>query len=325
MNAYHVYYQNSSQKNNEYEAIDFLVQIASILFWKKNHGNISLYCNSEYLPIISKWGIDKLYTSINTDCLDKMPYSDVSKKYWSFCKIHAALDISEIDKDFCIIDTDLWIQEPINIDSEYQFIGYHAEQYLDDSELEMCLTIQEISSINPYINPKLFLNNKDYSLLSWDILPINCAFLYLNSKDLVKEWYKWTVKVIELNKDKDEFSQSADTIFIEQRLLPTIAYGLKLRFGTLIPNIYYPHIPSDNLGTEWKPRIGFDELNQYMSWNIKHIWGLKKMYDNIDIRNMVIDTVIGSLDNYLPNWKLKYSKLYEEVISYTVNSNELSK
>lgn len=312
MNAYHVYYQNNSQKTNEYEAIDFLVQIASILFWRKNHGNISLYCNSEYLPIISKWGIDKLYTNINTECLDKMPYSDVSKKYWSFCKIHAALDISEIDKEFCIIDTDLWIQETINIDSNFQFIGYHAEQNLD-------------IPLNPYPDPKTFLNNRDYNLLSWDVLPINCAFLYLNSKDLVKEWYRWSVKVIELNKYKEILDYSADTIFIEQRLLPTISNALNLKSGTLIPNIYQPHIPPNDLGDEWEPRIGFDELNQYMSWNIKHIWGLKKMYDNIDIRNIVINTVIDSLDNYFPSWRFKYSSLYEEVISYTVNNNELSK
>jgi hypothetical protein len=312
MNAYHVYYQNGTHQKNEYEAIDYLVHIASILFWKKNHGNINLYCNSEYLYTLSKWGIDKLYNNINTECLDKMPYVESSKKYWSFCKIHAAKHISEVENDFCIIDTDLWIQEPINIDPEFQFIGYHPEQNSEEP-------------LNPYIDPKYFMNKKDYSLSSWDILPINCAFLYLNSKDLVKEWYKWSVKVVELNKDKDILENSADTIFIEQRLLPTIAYELGMRIGTLIPNVYQPHIPANDLGTEWEPRIGYDELNQYMSWNIKHVWGLKKMYDNEDIRNLIIYTVINSLDSYFPNWKFKYNDIYEEVNSYITNSNESSK
>ena len=92
MNGYHVFYQ-SKEIDGEFEEINYLVQIASILFWKKNEGKMSLYCNSEYLNFIKKWGIDDLYDEINTECLDKIQYKEYLNKYWSFCKIEAAVDI----------------------------------------------------------------------------------------------------------------------------------------------------------------------------------------------------------------------------------------
>jgi len=299
MNGYHVFYQ-SKEIDGEFEEINYLVQIASILFWKKNEGKISLYCNSEYLNFIKKWGIDILYDEINTECLDKIQYKEYLDKYWSFCKIEAAVDISKKDKDFVIIDTDLWIQETINIDSNFQFIGYHPEQSLNHPD-------------NPYVDPINFMNKKDLKLFDWSINPINCAFLYLNSKELINEWYKWSLKVIRDNKDSDKRDMSADTIFIEQRLLPIIANTLDMNVGTLIPNIYQPHIKSDNLGSEWIPKIGFDIDNQYMTWNIKHVWGLKKMYDDPNIRNMVVNTVKGSLDGYFENWEKDFPNLLDKI------------
>ena len=109
---------------------------------------------------------------------------------------------------------------------------------------------------------------------------------------------------------------SADTIFVEQRLLPTIAHTLDMNVGTLIPNIYQPHIKSDNIGSEWIPRIGFDITNQYMSWNIKHVWGLKKMYDDPNIRRVIIDTAIGSLDTYFKDWKVDFTNLLSKIKKY---------
>jgi len=302
MNGYHVFYQ-SKEVDNEFEEINYLVQIASILFWKKNQGKMSLYCNSKYLNFIKKWEIDSLYDEINIECLDKIPYKQYLDKYWSFCKIEAAFDISKKDKDFVIIDTDLWIQEPINIDSDFQFIGYHQEKCLNHPN-------------NPYIEPNNFINLRDLKLFDWSISPINCAFLYLNSKDLINEWYKWSLKVIENNKDNSKKEMSVDTIFIEQRLLPTIAHTLGMNVGTLIPNVYQPHIKSDNLGSEWIPKIGFDITNQYMSWNIKHVWGLKKMYDDPNIRSIIIDTVTGSLNTYFKDWEINFTKLFNKIKEY---------
>ena len=295
MNAYHIFYK--SNKSKEFDEINYLVQLASILFWKKNQGKIILYCNSEFLEDMREWQLIDLYDEVNTSCLDNIPYKDYLNKYWSFCKIHASEEISKSEDNFVLLDTDFWIHNPIEISDEFEMIGYHPEQKLEDPK-------------NPYISPENFMNRKEIELFDWSINPVNCAFLYLNSKTLINEWYKWVVKVIEKNKDGEIKEISADTIFLEQRLLPTIANSLNFKIGTLIPNTYQPHIPSDSEGSEWIPKIGFDEENQYITWNIKHVWGLKKMYAEPYIRNIVIDTVCDSLNKFFPEWEKTYTKIY---------------
>lgn len=307
MDAYHVFYQ--SKEDGEFESINYLIQSLSAKLWKKNQGNIHLYCNSKFLESIKKWNIDKLYDTINTECLDTIPFRDCIEKYWSFCKIQAAKDISQYKSEFVILDTDFWIQEPIFIDNNFQIIGYHSEMKSDNPK-------------NPYLSPETFLSTSDTKLFDWSINPINCAFLYLNSKDLINEWYKWVLKVIQINKHKEKRDVSADTIFIEQRLLPSIAYSIGMKVGTLIPNIYYPHIPSDNDGSEWSPKIGFDDENKYLTWNIKHVWGLKNMYDDPSIRNIVIDIAMDSLEYYFPNYESEYVELFEKVKSLQTLSIE---
>jgi hypothetical protein len=299
MNAFHIYYQKDEEIPNN-DLINLLVQFSSIKFWKKNQGEIHLYCNENHLKTLEKWGIDKFYDSINLDCLEDMPYFNYQDKYWSFCKIHAIKKIAELNEEFVVLDTDLWIQEPIKIDPSFQIIGYHEEDVIEDQS-------------NPYVNPGNFLNSFDINSIDWSMNPINCAFLYLNSKELVDEWYKWVLKTIESNKEKETLILSADTIFIEQRLLTAIAYTLKMRVGKLIPNVYQPHIPCDEFGNEWIPKIGYNLENQYITWNIKHVWGLKKSYNDPEIRNMVISTVVSSLDTFIEGWKNDIPDLNEEV------------
>jgi len=300
MNAFHIYYQKDEEISNN-DLINLLVQFASIKFWKKNQGEIHLYCNENHLNTLEKWGVDKFYDSINLDCLEDMPYFNYQDKYWSFCKIHAIKKIAELYDQFVVLDTDLWIQESIKIDPSFQIIGYHEEDVIEDES-------------NPYVNPSNFLNSFDINSIDWSMNPMNCAFLYLNSKELVDEWYKWVLKTIELNKEKETLVLSADTIFIEQRLLTAIAYTLKMRVGKLLPNVYQPHIPCDEFGNEWVPKIGYNLENQYVAWNIKHVWGLKKSYDEAEIRNMVISTVVSSLDTFIEGWKNDIPDLNKEVI-----------
>ena len=157
------------------------------------------------------------------------------------------------------------------------------------------------------------MDGEDLKNFDWSVIPINCAFLYLNSKELVSEWYKCSLKVIEYNKDNEKKNMSADTIFIEQRILPSLVNKLKMNLGTILPNVYHPHIKSDNIGSEWIPKIGFDVKNQYMTWNVKHVWGLKKMYDDPNIRNLVIDTVTGSLDKNFIDWRIGLTNLLDKV------------
>lgn len=305
MVGYHVFYK--SKEDSKWEGINYLVQIASILFWKKYFGQCNLYCNRKFLKSIKKWGIDKLYDNINTECLENIPDIGNLKcnitglpKYWSFPKILAIKDISKYNNEFVVFDTDLWIEKNIHFNSDYDFIGYHKEQVDDHIN-------------NPYIEPSNFLDEVSLNLFDWSQSPINCAILYFNNKELIDEWYTWCLKVIDLNKDKENTrATSVDTIFIEQRLLPTIAKRLNLKIDTIIPNIYIPQ--NKRNGEEWNPPCGYTEDNKILTKSIKHVWGIKALFDNIKVRRLILDNLSNSLFKEFPEVKIKFNKLIKHTL-----------
>ena len=54
-----------------------------------------------------------------------------------------------------------------------------------------------------------------------------------------------------------------------------------------------------------------------MTWNIKHVWGLKKYYSNPDIRNMEVELVTSSLDNYFDNWSSGFELIIDDIKLHT--------
>lgn len=283
MRGYHIYYHFQKEENT-YEYIDFLCQLCSILFWKKNFGYIELICNQEFLEKVEKWGLDKYYDDINTTLFESLPHKEKLETFWSFPKIYAIKHISNFVDKFCVLDTDLWIYESIEFNEDHQLVGYHREDITDSEE-------------NPYLNPDRYINEN----YDWSVKPINCAFLYFNSKELISEWYNKSIEVV--NSFKEEKSNnSADTLFIEQRLLPTICKDLEMKHSTIIENTYLPGAKKD--GSEWSPYIGFTTENYERFNNIKHIWGLKKMYKDDSIRNIILSVCKLSLDYYFSGWEM---------------------
>jgi hypothetical protein len=294
MNGYHIYYEFSDGKDN-YEYLTFLSHLCSILFWKKNFGNINLICNQEFLEKIKYWELDKYYDNIDTKLFKVIPHSNKLEVFWSFPKIYGIKYISNFEDEFCVLDTDLWIYDSISFDKKCELVGYHKE-LINDSEN------------NPYKDPKKWIQNDD---LDWTTSPLNCAFLYFNSKKLIDYWYSKAFNIIsDFNSAMSE--NSADTVFIEQRLLPTICKKLNMNYTTLIENVYNPDSEKD--GSEWIPQIGYTEENEKKFMNIKHVWGLKKMFSDIDIRNMVSYTCKNSLDYYFPGWELNNEKIFNHLI-----------
>lgn len=293
MKGYHIYYKYKDDKSN-YDYIDFLGHLCSVLFWKKNYGEIHLICNKSFYNDVRSWGLDKYYDSIDINLFNDMPHIEKLEIYWSFPKIYAINHISQLEDSFCVLDTDIWLYEQIEFNKNHALVGYHLESIESNSE-------------SPYINTGVFSTSDKYG---WSTSSINCAFLYFNSKDLVLKWYQECLFVIENTKNLDVFN-SSHTVFIEQRLLTTICKKLKLKFSTLIENTYIPFGLKD--GSEWIPHIGYTKENLHRYQNIKHIWGLKKMYIDESIRNMVLGVCKVSLDHYFPDWELYNMKLSEEL------------
>lgn len=302
MTGYHIYYQTS--EDGEYEQINYLVQLASILNWKKNYGPIKLYCNQRFLESISKYGIDKEYDFIDTEYLESVPYKDSMSTFWSFCKIYVAKKIVETESEFCILDTDLWIQAPNLLSQEHDLVLYHAEAYDLNYEL------------NPYPEPRNWLIDSELEEYDWNISPANCAILYFKnkSKELIDAWYEFAIKVVERHKDNNtEPNLRCGTIFIEQRLLPTIAKKMGISMTVVSPCTYLTWIPTPlSDGREWRPVLDYSERSLYIASNIKHVWGAKKFYSENWIRELIIDTAMRGI-NVVQNQERKYFKLYSDV------------
>ena len=305
MTGYHIYYQ--SNEEGQYEEINHLILLSSIVNWKKNYGPIKLFCNRKYLESISKYGIDKEYDSINTNVIETVPYKEDMKRYWSFCKIYLAKIISQTESSFCILDTDLWIQAPnlLQSRSDCDLLFYHKEAF--DLSYEQ----------NPYPLPENWVTENDLNTFDWSVDPCNCAIIVFNKNcnELISIWYDKVCEIIERTKNNDTMpNANADTIFIEQRLLPVLAAKMQVKHDVILPNIYLTFISAlEASGQEWEPQLGHDEKSSLVSSNIKHIWGAKKYYQVDWIRNLVLKTTLSSLPE---QYVYMYPDLFQICTSY---------
>jgi hypothetical protein len=299
MIGYHIYYQ----KNNEINFVDISSQFASALFWKKNFGPIRLYCNSKFLETISLYKLDLLYDEINVDILDNITYnSKTLSKYWSIPKLYAANEISKSETTYCILDTDLWITNYFDWDTSKDFLAFHYE------------TFDLKNKNNPYLIPSAFID--DYKEKDWDLMAMNCAFMYINNQQMVFDWFKYADNVIKLNKTvKTKNKKDVYTLFIEQRAITYICEKLKLNYGTLIPNIFISGLSSDK--ELWTPKLNVLNLPQKY---IKHIWGLKKFYDSITLK--LLDTIYNDIHSEFGFLEIDFPELY--IKRLTIIQNETS-
>lgn len=304
--GYHIYIQQ--KPDHDYSAIDHMATLASILFWKRNYGPITLFCNKEYLSTLQEYGLDSLYDNIDTTFLTTIPYQEHLSKYWSFCKTAVAnMLVDKGVEEFVILDTDLWMKTKFPFDRDCGFIGYHPEEF-------------DLSySQNQYLHPETFVSKKVADQFDWTASPINCAILYLNNSHLVKEWYKWSCYIIESNKHKPNNIGSSDTLFIEQRLLPALASKLNIKVGTIQHNTYLTYVDTtkvENFGKEWSPQLGNNEWSVRCAKEIKHIWGAKRLYEDKFIRELIIKVITEQLQEVFgEEIKLRFPLLHSKISS----------
>ena len=111
------------RKDDEWNELSFAVQVLSILSWKRWHGRCVLYTNEAHLADLKLRGIDVLYDYIDSHTLATMPSVD-TKKWWALGKIYVA---AQQTAPFAIIDTDLYLEQPLHFNDTLAFQGYHFE------------------------------------------------------------------------------------------------------------------------------------------------------------------------------------------------------
>jgi len=277
MIGYHIY--NQTKQNKQFEEIDYLTQLTSILYWKKYYGEIKLYCNNMFLQSIKKYGLDKEYSEINTHLFENSPYKKYAEVFWSFSKIYAIADIAKKEQAFCAIDTDLWIAKPNMLRSDIDILFYHKE-YADT-----------LAQQTAYPDATNWLESNIASQFNWKISPRNGAIMCFNSnfKDIVQVWQDMCITVMENTNITDlaHLNKDSHTIFIEQRLLPTLATKLEATISQVLPNTFIPYSYE-----EWRPCLGHTQQSDYVASNIKHIWGAKKAYLHPPTRKLVLDVLL---------------------------------
>lgn len=290
LNGYHSFFTYPGVRDNQYWAIDALAQLASALFWKHNFGPIHLCCDERHLQGLRQYGIDRVYDSIDTGLMERMP--PVDERYWSYSKIFMAQELAQAGKPFAIIDTDLWLRNiPPTWNSEANLLCLHPEEF--DTEFQF----------NPYIDPREFISpNSIMNVLPWaETLPLNCGVIYLNSPSLVEFWYQCALEVLDYNQGKPALGCSREIVFLEQRLLATLAKQMLATVGTLIPSVYSTQVEVFLPGATnpWNPPLDSTELLKQCESSIRHIWGLKRSYNEVNTRRMVVFAIRKDIKDVL--------------------------
>lgn len=270
----------------EYDEILFASTLLSVLSWKKFHGPVHLYTNSFFLEEMKKRGIDRHYEKIDIEFIPSKSDRVDKNTYWSWNKMRL---IPELDGPFVLIDNDLWISDSLEFDTTKTFMAYHKEYIHYDIETK---NFPDFDFMIPFD----FVGRWK----KW-IMPMNTALLYVNgNKKFFKNWIRHAKIIAENSPDREGLKNpSVKTIFIEQRLLPMMAYEQDIDCSTFIPQIYNSHKSGANDESEWTPMISaWDDVMKEKFGKIHHIWGLKNHFDNKEIREYIIRSIISHLEEY---------------------------
>ena len=278
MKAYHCYEQHSTL--SEWFEIEILIQLLSILYWKKYCGSISLLANDAHIDLLKHYEILDEYDSIiilNDLDIDK-------HKYWASSKISCNLQIT--DKEYCLLDTDAFFRKFPDLTKKYAFTGMHCEHHLLDPKF----------SVYPDINqfyPSHILNKVSKH---FETPPINTSFLHVKDKDFINSWAKYSIEIMKSSPS----STQGEMISVEQHFLPMLAETQNKKYSTIVSNVYLPG--HENSGDEWMPNPREGNIGE-ISKIFFHLWGFKKQLKNQQIRDAVMSTLIHDIEKEFPDKK----------------------
>jgi hypothetical protein len=298
MKGYHV--RQYIRPFHTLDEFEIYCQLLSVLFWKRNYGDIGLITDIITLNQLKPYGFLHEYSDINLTLFDEhMPKIIDKNKFWSFGKIVTAAYAPE--DEFCIIDTDAYLREAIQFDKSYDFIAAHPE-FTD----------------NKKVYPALRNFIKHYTPKEDKMLAMNTSFIYCNNPLLMRVWHKLATQVAcditmryMLQQDTSIYAKFAVTV--EQRFLPLVAQRLGCNYTTIISNTYKPTTANKNVN-EWIPDPRRSGNISDVSKTYFHMWGLKyAMRKDIPLRGLVYGNMTSDFIEHFPNEYAKYYKAFENL------------
>ncbi|OHD27720.1 MAG: hypothetical protein A2Y34_08805 [Spirochaetes bacterium GWC1_27_15] len=272
--------------------IDILTQIASVLFWKKNNGEIILYTDTPGLDYYKSIGFDVIYDEINVSILDE--YNKIIQDAHLAPCLGRMYVLSKLIPPFVSMDYDLVSFDKIPesfFDIDIRF--FHWE--IPDNSTYPLLEKQ--------YKPKDFVFEKD-----WDqfmMIP-NIAILYIKNNKIWPEFPEKAIDYIQkCLRDKCNISHSSLAIFADQRMLGMMAKKNELSIDSFINKIWIcssqrnhnRNIFSDGAIPHWVTEVpmnfgmfAYDDIpnNKHKTNSLKnellfyHTWIGKSFYLNED-------------------------------------------
>lgn len=229
MNAVHTLWNlpEGFDKNEEYSV---LTMILSALMWRRHNGEITLVTDTKGKEAILKAGLGYVWNNINTE-LDNIPEEINPQVFWAAGKIYG---LKNIKSPVVSIDTDFVVWKPLE---------------LEKLKSDICVIHRETLSRDIYPDVKPYTDFDDG--FSWETLPCNTAFFYVNNNLFLKEYLSYADRFMRACREEDCLKPM---VFAEQRLFSMIAEKMKIRIDT------------------------FSSVENLMSGNddrFTHLWGYK--------------------------------------------------
>ena len=285
--------------------LELLTQLLSVLKVKtSSKSKVELYTDTPTLKEYKKFGIEKLYDTINTKVLDSFPSDKINmEEYWASSKLWV---MKHQEEPFCILDVDLVLH---NI----------TDEVLDRAQVSFLHT--ETPTI--YAIPTTLNKPKTFKWTDWDITsfinstPLNCSAVAFTDMDFLKsytdKYFRFVLNnkggyINKLYKNSEFISNTGPQITIEQWLLSSMIWQKNNnQDGTPVKNMF----SSQSLTNAHSFPLGFQHqvhnipqniLGQELETQIFHLWGAKYFYDRAEKENN-------------PNLYITWEKLKQDLIS----------
>ena len=256
MNAFHSLWTKPAN-GREPETFELLTMVLSALKWREKNGSICLVTDSAGFEYIKEKGLLGCWNSVLKD-LDNIPREVDCKRFWAAGKIYA---LKAFETPVVSVDTDFIVWESLG---------------LENIRSELCAIHRESLNRNVYPDVPEFTMYDDG--FSWEVLPLNAAFLYFGNAKLKDEYVRYAESVMTTCNWGDTLQPM---VFAEQRILAMTAEKLGI----------VPHVFSS-----------LEKLNSGSDERFTHLWGFKnQLKQNEALKNEFTEKLRNRIKTDFPD------------------------
>ena len=284
----HAFKMQREQKSEEYITTDeeLLFTILSVGYWKKFNGTTKLFTDRDGLKYYVKNNMVDLWDEIDTNTLEN--YSEVDAgQFWTSGKSYC---IGMEQGPFCFMDLDFIIREKL---PEWVFQSDVTIPYWEIPRGYYYPTEEQYSQIKHWSPPS------DYS---YKMMIPNTSFLYINNRQVQKEYLKDHIEAVDT---KDEIPEWF-WLVTDQGLFGQVLRRFNAKVQTLTDKVFLAdhegYDPNVGLACGHYYQIDHDKTKDNLNW--WHVWTRKVLYNlNEEVRISDCKMFYQEIVEHLPRYK----------------------